>query len=83
MIVLSYPYRPKDPMPISSMLPDPVTIAPACLNFSTAVEFIGAMKSFRIVEPAEDYMPLVRILSLIAIGIPSRGDKAFPASILF
>ena len=28
----------------------------------------------RIVEAAEDCMPLVRMLSLIAIGIPSRRD---------
>jgi hypothetical protein len=65
-------------MPISSIFPVPVTIAPAYLSFSTAVELIGATKSFKIVEPADDYIPLVSILSLITMGIPSSGDKAFP-----
>lgn len=46
-------------------------MAPACLSFLTAVASIGALNSLRISEAALDCMPLTRMLSLIAIGIPS------------
>lgn len=57
------------------MLVCPVIIAPALLNFLTAVESMGALKSFRIRDAAEDCIPFTKILSLMAIGIPSIGDN--------
>ena len=56
------------------MLAEPTTIAPASRGLLTAVESIGEIKSRRIVEAAEDCIPFVRILSLIAIGMPSNFD---------
>ena len=56
------------------MLADPVTMAPASRRRLTAVESMGAMKSLRIVEAADDCIPLVRMLSLMAMGIPSSLD---------
>ena len=51
-------------------------IAPASFSFFTAVESTGALNPLRIVEAALDYMPLTRMLSFIAIGIPSISDFA-------
>jgi len=58
------------------MLAEPTMMAPASLSFFTAEESTGAMKPLRIVEAALDYIPLTRMLSLIAIGIPSIFDFA-------
>ena len=49
-------------------------IAPAALNFLTAVESIGALNPFNINEAADDCIPLTKMLSLIAIGMPSIND---------
>jgi len=62
-------------MPISSMLVAPTRSAPAFLSLPTAVESIGATKPLRIFEAAVVGRPSKRILSLVAIGIPSRGDS--------
>ena len=75
-IVPPYPYLPNEPMPISSMFAEPTMIAPASLSFLTAAASIGEMKPFKIVEPPLDYMPFIRMLSFIAIGIPSSFDFA-------
>jgi len=58
------------------MLAEPTMMAPASLSFFTAAESTGAMNPLSIVEAALDYIPLTRMLSFIAIGIPSIFDFA-------
>ena len=72
---LLYPYKPKEPMPLSSIFVCPTIMAPASLSFVTAVASIGDLKPLRTRDAALDYMPSTRILSLMAIGIPSIRDK--------
>jgi len=64
------------------MLVCPVIIAPDALSFETAVASIGDLKPLRIKEAAEDCIPLTRMLSLIAIGIPSINESYSFFSIL-
>jgi len=65
------------------MLAEPTMMAPASLSFFTAAESTGAMNPLSIVEAALDYIPLTRMLSFIAIGIPSIFDFASFLSIRF
>lgn len=67
-----------DPIANSSKLVFPNNIAPELNNLFTTVAVYVGLKSCSILEPQVVGMPFTQKLSLIAIGIPSKGDRNFP-----
>ena len=70
------------PIPNSSMLVLPATIAPACWIFWTTVAAYGLIKPFRIAEAHVVGSSVVQMLSLTAIKFPSISDLGFPSDLL-
>ena len=67
-----------EPMANSSMLSLPTTTAPAASSRSTTVASKGGTKPSRMREPQVVSSPLVRKMSLSAMGTPSIRERASP-----
>jgi hypothetical protein len=70
----------EDPMANSSMLVLPTTTAPAAPSFSTTVALKGETYPSRIGDAQVVTSSRIAMLSLIATGMPSRGERTQPAS---
>ena len=68
----------EEPIANSSMLALPVMTASEAISFSITVALYGGLKLPSILDAQVVSVPLVQMLSLMAIGIPASADSVSP-----